>query len=61
MLRDSVAQKPTMPVRPGMKNFQNSPNVANLLGSDMIGPMPPALPIAQMSMMMPMAMRIGAA
>ena len=40
MFRDSVAQKPTMPVSEGTKTFQNEPKSANLLCCASSGPMP---------------------
>src|SRR5687767_7828344 len=40
MLRDNVAQKPTIPVNAGKKKFQNSPLLLNLSGWDKIGPKP---------------------
>src|SRR5688572_13178602 len=40
MLRESVAQKPTMPVSEGKKKAQNAALEVNLLGCARIGPSP---------------------
>ena len=42
MFNETVAQKPTVPLRAGIKNFRKSGNVVNLDGTDNIGPKPPA-------------------
>src|SRR4051794_18747392 len=47
MLRATVDQKPTMPVRDGTKKAKNSPGVWNLPGELRTGPKPPALPAIQ--------------
>src|SRR5579872_3961716 len=48
MLRDRVAQNPTMPVSPGIKKAQKADDEANREGSASTGPRPPCtLLIAQ--------------
>src|SRR5437016_2398093 len=47
MFKDSVAQKPTIPVNAGKKKFQNSLSVVNFEGSFKIGPNPLLASIAQ--------------
>jgi len=49
MLRDSVAQKPTIAVSDGANTGQNSPSVANCDGASRMGPKPPARATAHAS------------
>src|SRR5262245_2236507 len=60
MLRESVAQKPTIAVRPGAKARRNSLVVPSLEGAESIGPKPPALHQAQPRRASPVAIRKGA-
>src|ERR1035437_1516905 len=47
MLSESVAQNPTIPVKPGKKKLQNSAVVLNFDGWDKMGPSPFPAEIAQ--------------
>ena len=55
-----MAQKPTMPVSDGMKNFRNAAVDVNLLGALRTGPRPPALPVIQKSSRRPTQSMKGA-
>src|ERR1051325_482402 len=60
MLSATVAQKPTMPVRDGMKKRMKSAVEWNLLGALSTGPRPPALPVIHQSSSSPMPSMNGA-
>src|SRR5689334_25421977 len=60
MLSETVDQKPTVPLRAGIKNFSKSLVELNFEGAASIGPKPPALFQAQPSSNNPTPKRIGA-
>src|SRR5580700_9865798 len=60
MLRETVAQKPTTPVREGMKKRKNSAKLWNLEGAANMGPKPPAFPFAHSKSASPISNKKGA-
>src|ERR1700688_3358677 len=61
MFRATVAQKPTIPVKDGMKNFKNGAVEWNLLGVLSTGPRPPAWLVTHHSNSKPTPSMKGAA
>src|SRR3712207_4698734 len=60
MFSESVAQKPTIAVSPGMKAPMKLPMSVNFEGWESMGPKPSAFTYAQMSSARPTTMRNGA-
>ena len=60
MFNETVAQKPTVPFRAGIKNFKKSGKVVNREGTENMGPKPPAARYAHTNRSNPTPNKIGA-